>query len=141
MQFVDFGSKLLVKAFEIYSEASNKSLEEVDAELITTDLGFLLARLREKARPKSHILAPLTEEEATLEDLRDSCEKLGDLMQSFGTTSKKAKQQSVGKGGRIWLSFSYAVRLMWKREDIEKLQNRIRWMQNELNLRVGVTIL
>jgi predicted RNase H-like nuclease (RuvC/YqgF family) len=140
VQFVDFGSKLLEKASDIYSSHSDKSREEVDSDLLTQDLRFLVTRLRENARSK--VSTALTKEETVLEELRERCESIGkELVDSFSIANQRARNRKDGKIGRAWLSFSLAVRLMWKREDIDELRKRLSSLRDQLHLHISVDLL
>jgi hypothetical protein len=132
VQFLDYGSKVLKNAIAIYDEASHKSQEEMDVDLVITNLKFCLQSLRDNA----HRVPKTTQEEASLEALRVRCELLvKELIDAFGTDKYQSNLANANKPKKIWLSFGHAVRLTaWKKEDIQKLQESLRRLQEQLIL-------
>ncbi|KAM0718815.1 hypothetical protein Q7P37_005887 [Cladosporium fusiforme] len=127
IQFVDFGSKILVTGYETYHNVSGATQEHVDLEELTQSLYKFQDNLATPTRSNSS--ATQDSDQTLLEELARRCSHLaGDLL--ILLEDLKVKEQGFL---RTWDSFRQACRSVWKKKRIqglEKLLESIGWQIN-----------
>lgn len=139
VQFLDFASKLCATSIEIYRAADGASASNAQAEAllksfidstdeVTLDLGQYMVALQtttQKASGKS---------DAQIASIILDCQAIAtDLSQRF------EKLRSSGKPGK-WKSFVGGVKCMWKKNELEELQEKLKRHRAELEWRILLSL-
>jgi hypothetical protein len=126
VQFVDFTSKLLSKAGEVYRSADGALVENTDLEIVANDLISLCS----PRNPNTTIPS----DNPALDALWSKCEEVGkELLEAL------AKLKIQGQKTK-WKSFRKALKSVWSKEEIEALLKRLSSFRDELNLRILVDL-
>ncbi|RHZ55337.1 hypothetical protein CDV55_100143 [Aspergillus turcosus] len=124
VQFVDFSSKLISTAAQLYHSREDALTENINIEAVTNDLVLLNNKL-EASAPVDDI---------QLVRLSESCKNVAyDLLAVLDKVKVKVNPRYIG-------SIRKAFRSVWSREDIEKLQQQLAMFREELNLHVCVDL-
>lgn len=124
VQFVDFSSKLVAGAHQIYKSTDGSLSENIDAEVVAKDLLNLNSGIQ------FGLEKPITKDDQALRDL---CQGCNEIAQKLLTALGKLKSQ--GKKGK-WKSVRQALKSSWSRDDIEAIQKRLAGFREELELRI-----
>lgn len=124
VQFVDFGSRLIIKGHEIHSNGALQ--ENIDLKVITADLHALTDRI---VLVPSHTSTKPTSEEQALQRLAMICRDISQQLLNILTSLEVQKQGNF----RSWKSLQASVRAAFKAKDIEKLQNKLHRLTEQLN--------
>lgn len=126
VQFVDFGSKLLIEGYGVYQSADGASRKHREIEHLTSDLKVLSGRL---AATYSSGTATLSADEVALQELggqsRDLAQELLDLLEDL-----KVKTTGVL---RSWDTVKQTFRKVGKADKIEKMQKRLDRIRSQVN--------
>lgn len=126
VQFVDFGSKLLVEGYGSYRSAEGATDEQIQIESVAVDLDDLCERLWQ-APPLT--AGKQSRGEAALAQLAQECQKVAkelvELLDSLKVTSSGP--------WRSWEAARQTVRRAWKKDKIEKLQKRLDTIRFQIN--------
>lgn len=120
ISFVDFGSKLLSKAREIAISADGALSENLDLELVTEDLRNLSDNLRDGSGLRS-----LSEQK--LVHLRRGCVEVADQLIDALDRLKIKQDKTPFK------SFQQAIKILWKKEKLEELTQRLSLYRQQLD--------
>jgi hypothetical protein len=134
VQFIDFGTKLLAKGYELYESADGASVGNAELEFIARDLQKLNDRLKPPLSPKTNPTSS-TPSEAALRKLNDKCSGVADELINALT---KLKVQ--GTSNRRWKSFRQALSSLWKKEEVNAITTRLQNFRDELNLHILVSM-
>jgi hypothetical protein len=125
VQFVDFSSKLVSRIAELYQSTEGALADDVDLEAVTNDLALLSVKLQSQGQ---------TEESPALERLSKSCNEVAtDLLTALNKVKVNGKHQ---KRESIWK----ALRRMWSRDEISKLERRLAMYRDQLSLQVAIDL-
>lgn len=121
VQFVDYSSKLISSTYEIYKSSTGSAANHVHLDEIATRLLELTQPLQEphSTQLSSHELSP-----ALQKLMRECCQdaqELLDLVKALGA-----------KKGSKWSSFRQAIKSAWKKEQIDRLEERLKDHRNEI---------
>ena len=123
IQFIDFGCNLLSESLDLYRSATGTTVENIELEIVAKDIQDNIAPLRISARSfptASHYSKLLQSCESVAQELLSAVEKL-----------------RVEDGPhRRWRSFGKALRSIWKKEEISKLQGRLGTLREQIVFRV-----
>lgn len=129
VQFVDFGSKLLVRGVQLYRSPEGAPLDNIELGSIAEDLRRISAGLR-TSRSTEH----LVEDEIALWDLSNSCQGLADKILA-------TLEDLVARNPRTkWNSVRQAFRSMWKEKEIRALEKRLDNYRSQLTIRLLATL-
>ncbi|KAI6795430.1 hypothetical protein KC361_g5013 [Hortaea werneckii] len=129
LQFVDFGSKLLVNGYDVYHSVAGATTDNLELEKVTQDLSSLCLALEFNHVTSSRALS--RDEKALLElalDCRELAQSLVQLLQGLKVKS--------GTRHRSWESIRQTIRSVWKKTEIEDLQARLERIRNEMDSRL-----
>jgi hypothetical protein len=128
VQFVDFSSKLLCGAYEVYSSTSGATAETADLDTVIKDLQAVTRRL---SPPSSK---PRTDDEIALSSLVSNCRKLSeDIQKVLNKLQSKNPHQK-------WASLRVAWSSMRKREKLVSLETRLNRYRSEILVRISIMI-
>lgn len=134
VQFIDFSSKLLTKSHEIYESASGASIDNTQLECIAKDLEGLTARLK-TSPSKQSLGTPISKSDPTLLKLVDQCASVAaELLKAL--SELKVRRTTNTR----WESFRKALKSVWKKEEVDNINTRLRNIREELHLHVLVTL-
>lgn len=125
IQFVDFGSKILVTGYETYRSTAGATQEQVDLQQLTHSLYKFQDQLGTPSRQP-------TPDQRILEEQARKCSVLaGDLLQLLDDL--KVKEQGLL---RTWDSFRQACRSVRKKGEIKRLEGRLDSISRQINSRL-----
>jgi hypothetical protein len=128
IQLVDFSSKLLCGAYEVYSSTSGATAETADLDTVIKDLQAVTRRL---SPPSSK---PRTDDEIALSSLVSNCRKLSeDIQKVLNKLQSKNPHQK-------WASLRVAWSSMRKREKLVSLETRLNRYRSEILVRISIMI-
>ena len=138
VQFVDFGSKLLTNAQELYRSTAGTLTTNQELELVTADLHSLVVKLRQSFHVTGDTL-PLTrkeqEEQETFQKICNEATKVAaELLERLDRLKVK------GSRHRKWESFRQAVRSAWSKDEVTALVHRLRCFKETLETRTLFSI-
>jgi hypothetical protein len=123
------------KANEIYDAADGALRENVDAETATRDLVELNESLQWTASAAGVRVAEGGDDEERLNSLCKSCNAIAEELLA------KLEELKVKKGERTkWTSFKKALRGVWSKDDIDRLEKRLSKLREEINLHVVINL-
>ncbi|KAI7158770.1 hypothetical protein KC349_g4614 [Hortaea werneckii] len=129
LQFVDFGSRLLVNGYDAYHSVAGATTDNLELEKITQDLSSLCLALEFNHVTSSRVLSRDEKDLLKLAlDCRELASSLVQLLQSLKVKS--------GTRHRSWESIRQAIRSVWKKSEIEDLQARLERIRNEMDSRL-----
>lgn len=129
LQFVDFGSKLLVNGYDVYHSVAGATTDNLELEKVTQDLSSLCLALEVNHVTSSRALS--RDEKALLKlalDCRELAQSLVQLLQGLKVKSDARH--------RSWESIRQTIRSVWKKSEIEDLQVRLERIRNEMDSRL-----
>lgn len=124
VQFVDFGSKLITKGYEIHANGALQ--ENIDLTAITADLHAFTDRI---VLDSSNTSAKPTSEEQALQKVAKICAEISQKLLNILTSLEVSKQGDF----RSWTSLRASVRAAFRARDIDKLQNKLHHVTEQLN--------
>jgi hypothetical protein len=125
LQFVDFSSKIVSKT-HVYLSTDGSLPENIDMELVTDDLVTLSKKLQASAS-SSH-------SDPTLEGLCEACNNIAnELLKALG------ELKANGKNGK-WRSVRQALKSVWRKEEIDDIQQRLIVYRGQLMLHIVASI-
>ena len=125
VQFIDFSGKLIAKSTELYRSSEGALAENIDAETATNHLVLLNNKLKDAATASS---------DDALKRLCKSCKSTAnELLAALNKVKLNGKQDR-------WKSIRKALRSVWSKEKIYKLEGRLARFREELNLHVVVDL-
>lgn len=137
VQLIDFTTKLIGKGNEIYKKGSLP--EHVELQEINEEFKKLSRNLTGSLKPDYYLPdalnqnAPkLSPEEEALEKIANQCDEVA---QDFIDLLNRLKST----GGR-WRSFLVALKTVWTKEDIEKLQSKLKMYESQLVVNLLVVL-
>jgi hypothetical protein len=130
-QLIDFSSKVISNAHEIYSSASNSLAVNNELSLVATHIFDLSEKLRTSGEiaPTCH-----TRDEQALVDICNSCNNVA--MELFQKLGKLRDDEDASK----WSSFRKAIRHAWSDRELEDLSRRLSALRGALELNVLVNL-
>jgi hypothetical protein len=139
VQFLEFATKLCVTSIEIYQGADGASTSNAQAEVllksfietideVSSNLGQYCVALNVASKEASR------RGEVQISSIISDCQAIADeLLRRFD------KLKSNGKPGK-WKSFVSGVKCMWKKQELEELQGRLKQNRDELEWRVLLSL-
>lgn len=136
VQFVDFGSKLLSDAVELYRSPVGKLAGHHQLELVTTDLHALISKLRQSFNPENDRSSE--ENEAQRKCFEAICDEAAKVAEELATRLDKLKV----KDGKLrkWHSLQHAVEAAWSRNELLDLKKQLSGLKDALQTRVLFSI-
>ncbi|KAI9795146.1 MAG: hypothetical protein M1816_000168 [Peltula sp. TS41687] len=125
VQLVDFGYKLLSSSKEIYNSVHGSKDENFELELIVEDIKNL--------NKEASKVALRSKDEVALRRLADESEKLADDL--LGTLKKLRARDDVWSNK--FESIRVATQSLWKRKDIQSLEERLHRIEERLRARLS----
>lgn len=133
VQFVDFGSKLVIEGYGVYKSAEGAPQGEIDTQELVKDLEILCGRLATSSPAHATQYSP---SEKQLQAVALKCQELSkglfELLEALKVTS-----QGLTRG---WDSLRLGVKRAWKTDKIEKLQKQLSDVRTQVNTHVLATL-
>src|SRR5579871_6769347 len=110
VQFVDFGLRVVSKGNQIYRSVDGRLAENLDLEIVTSDL-LLLQHKLQRCIPVSSGTSPVSEDTQALQSLCQSCTT---------TAERLLERLNMAKAqGRFrrWKSLRQALKSVWSKAD------------------------
>jgi hypothetical protein len=130
-QFIEFAIKIFANSHSIYNSANGSLIEHDDLGRVSEDISALSRKLQESLTTTA-ASDSLTGDEQALCDL---CKGCIDVSQELTNALKNLTGQ--GKPGKF-RSFRQALKSVWSKDDIDRLEKRVRLFKEELNTRIIV---
>lgn len=139
VQFLDFSAKLCATSIEIYRAIDGASSSNAQSETllksfiestdeVSSNLGRYQVALGAASRQAS------SRGEAQISTIISDCQTIADdLVQRFEALKSSGKPEK-------WKSFVSGVKCMWKKQELEDLQNRLRHNREELEWRILLSL-
>ena len=125
IQFVDFSGKLVSKSIQLYHSCDGAPVESIEIEEATKHLLRLNKTLKDNAT---------TVGDGALWSLCLSCRETAiDLLEALDTVKVKGRQQK-------WESIRKALRSVWSKEEVKRLEQRLAKIKDDLNLHVVMNL-
>ena len=125
LQFVDFGSKIIVSGYETYRSTHGATEENIDLEYLTQ----MLYKFQDQLSTSPNQLAPSDQE---LQKLAQKCSYIaGDLLVLLD--SLKVKEKGLV---RTWEAIRQSVRIAWKKDDIAHKEKLLDSITGQVNSRL-----
>ena len=129
VQFLDFGLRVVSKGNQIYRSIDGNLTENLDLEVITTDLLLMQAKLQSRKPIDTGERRTEEDEEAT-DNLSNACaEAAGRLLQKLNMAKAQGRF-------RRWKSLRQALKSVWSKPEIEEMARTLQGFRSELQLRV-----
>jgi hypothetical protein len=125
LQFVDFGSKIIVSGYETYRSTQGATEENVDLEYLTQKLYKFQDQLSTSS-------SKLVHSDQELQKLAQKCSYIaGDLLVLLD--SLKVKEKGLV---RTWEALRQSCRLVWKKDEIAKKEKLLDSITGLVNSRL-----
>lgn len=124
LQFIDFSSKLIARANQLYNSNEGALLENIDIEKTTNDLSVLSNKLMNN----------LSVESTALQNLSLSCNAIA------ATLLEKLQKMKVKGQPTRWKSMRKVISTAWNEKELLELERRLSRYREELNLRIVVDL-
>jgi HAMP domain-containing protein len=135
IQVIDFSAKLLREAHELHESSTGHTAEHVELHQISQSLAHMCDSLS-TAQPQSGVISHGVFEKASAKAIAHNVSKIA--------ASAKAVAQELmalidrlqlkhGTKGR-WRSFRQALATLWKKDEIERLQKRLKELRDQLQV-------
>ena len=125
LQFVDFGSKIIVSGYETYRSTLGATEESVDLEYLTQKLYKFQDQLSTSS-------SKLVHSDQELQKLAQKCSCIaGDLLVLLD--SLKVKEKGLV---RTWEALRQSCRLVWKKDEIAKKEKLLDSITGQVNSRL-----
>lgn len=128
VQFVDFGGKIVITALKIYRSSSGTTEDGLDAEKVADSMSTL------KSKIESGLSRSLTTTDKQLLDLGGQCVEIADAIVKVFRSPDMSQTPSARR------AIKQALRLAWKKEDIEKLKERLASFKEQLESHILVDL-
>ncbi|KAG4418327.1 hypothetical protein IFR04_008536 [Cadophora malorum] len=137
VQFVDFGTKLLTHATELYQSSRGTLRSNDEIELVTTDLRGLITKLRQPCHSERDIELSSDDvlQQATFQKLCDEATKLAEEL------VERLDKLKVRNGkNKIWHSLKQAIEAVWSEKEMAEIRKRLLSFRDALETRVLFSI-
>jgi hypothetical protein len=141
IQFVDFGSRLLSQAEELYKSLAGSLTVNDELELVTTDLRALITKLQKSLPPAELNSSPGPIGQADYESWTsfqkiclEAANIADEILGQLGTLKVKDSKH------RKWQSLKYAVKSLWSEKEISTLVERLSALKKALETRLLFSI-
>lgn len=133
VQFVDFGSKLVVEGYGAYKSAEGAPQEVIDTQKLAKDLESLCEQLA--TLPPADAIR-YSQNETQLQSVARKCQELAKDLFNLLDALKIDTKGLI----RRWDAVRQAVKRVWKRGKIEKLQKELGNVRAQVNTHLLATI-
>lgn len=132
VQFVDYGTKLLSNARELYRSSVGTLDANNELELVTTDLRALIAKLRMSFYSRAFDPGSVeAQQRASFDRLCDDAAKLAEALLERLDKLKNRKEKH-----KAWHSLQKAVASAWSATEVAELKKRLLGFREALETRV-----
>ncbi len=137
IQFVDFGTRLLLRAGELYKSSIGSLAIHDEIELITTDLQVLITKLRDAFSTRGSTNLQTLVHGNTLANFEKICDEAAKIAEEL-----KERLASLRTGGKLnkLRSLQQAVKTMWSEKEVLALAERLSSFKAALETRVLFSI-
>lgn len=137
IQFVDFGTKLLSQATELYKSSVGTLRINDELELVTTDLRDLVTKLKLSYYPegKSEDSEGDVSQWTSFSRLCDEAAALAEEL-----IERLVKLKVKGGKNRIWRSVKQAVEAAWSEKELASMKKRLLSFREALETRILFSI-
>lgn len=129
VQFVDFSGKIVLTALKIYRSPAGTTQDGFDAKLVADNIASL------KNRIEFDLVRPLTASEDQILELGKQCVETAEELAALFRT-RFGRQIKPG----ILIATKEALRLGWKKEEIENMKKRLASFREQLTLHILVDL-
>jgi hypothetical protein len=128
VQLVDFSSKIVGKARDIYKSADGSLPENLDAETVAQSLRVLYSNIAPQ------LVSPSSVQEETLNELCIGCDNIAkELLQALGRLKIQGKKTK-------WKSMRQALKSVSSKEELDVISKRLANYREQLNLNFLVAL-
>jgi hypothetical protein len=138
VQFVDFGTKLLSQATELYKSPVGTLRSNNELELVTTDLRGLITKLRQSYSSKNDAESSSSEDVQQRRSFEKLCDEAATLAEELIVRLNKLKVKDGRQ--RIWRSLKEAVETAWSKNEVADMKRRLLSFREALETRVLFSI-
>ena len=127
LQFVDFGSKIIVTTYKTYRSIDGTTQENVELAELTTTLKDFQTRLAAPRTPSTWHNA----DQKALEELAAKCRDIAaDLLKLLDDLKVKVKEKGLR---RTWESLRQGYRSVWNKGKVEEYEKLLRDVVAQVN--------
>jgi hypothetical protein len=137
IQFVDFGSKLLSRAEELYKSSRGSLAVNDEIELVTADLKDLITKLRGSFLAKDENEALSQQDQVNKTSFRSVCDEAAKVADEL--VGRLTKLKLNGKHRKLG-SLQHAVRSLWNEREVASLMKRLLNLKETLESHVLFSI-
>jgi len=134
VQFVDYGTRLLSNAQELYKSSVGTLDANNELELVTTDLQALIAKLRSSV-PRNDEADEGQDGPSSFEKLCDDAARVADEL-----LGRLGKLKNRKESHKVWHSLQKAVECAWSKREINELKARLAGFREALETSVLFSI-
>jgi len=138
IQFVDYGTRVIAKAREMYTSADGALSANVEIENTTNRLQELSGSLRASLRQgdEGFQLAPLDQAETALDKI---CKECIEISKKLISSLEKLRLTKPHKNKR-WESFGRTLKAVWEEQKIKAVVDKLARLRSELDTHVLVSV-
>jgi hypothetical protein len=137
IQFVDFGTKLLSRAEELYRSSQGSLGVNDEIELVTADLKDVITKLRVSFLKKDEDEDLCEQDQTQLASFRKVCDEAVKVADELVERLKKLKFN--GKFKRL-TSLQHAIKTIWSEKEVASLMRRLLTLKETLESHVLFSI-
>ncbi|KAF2025695.1 hypothetical protein EK21DRAFT_116550 [Setomelanomma holmii] len=139
VQFLDFASKLCVTSFEIYRNADGASASNSQAKLLLQSFVDTIDQVSNDLSQYFNALGAastkaLQQNDAQTALIISDCQSIAKDL-----SSRYEKLKASSKPGK-WKSFAIGLKCVWKKNELEELQKRLKKLRDELEWRIMISL-
>jgi hypothetical protein len=135
LQFVDFGIKVVSKGQEIYRSAEGLPLNYLDFKAISRDLGLLTGQIERSLNSASR--SNLSPEDEELASLSKECYEIA---RELSEAVKPLSTRPVSGPGRVFKSARQGFKVIWNKDKVDGIAERLRNYREALDTRILVSL-
>ncbi len=133
ISFIDFGIQVLAKGRELHKSATGRVIEHDEFHIATGRLQQLREGIDSSLQSLSSRTS-LTRAEEALQEITAECQEISKEFQDALSTFTAEPGQSP------WKSFRRAFKALWKRDGLERMQQRLNNQREQLVLHLLVVV-
>ena len=133
VQFLDFGLRVLSKGNKIYRSVDGALEENLDLEVVTSDLLVMQTKLKCTLLTSGNTHLASDDLQA-FNTLSESCAGLADkLLERLNMVKAQGRF-------RRWKSLRQALKIVWSKQDIENTKNTLQSYRSEMQLHLLISL-
>lgn len=133
VQFLEFGLRVLSKGKKIYRSVDGALEENLDLEIVTSDLLVMQTKLKSTLLSSNHTQLVLDDVKA-FNTLSESCAGLAEKL------LERLNMVKVQRRFRRWKSLRQALKIVWSKQDIENMKNILQSFRSEMQTHLLISL-